>query len=201
MLDKNPDMILENNLVEIQNKFEQNIPNIIFCSEQFHKMEFLNRLIEDIHEQIIFLDMDLLYSGYIQSKMIQKKDNVRVIQANKENWNHRLTDIIDKVSKRKIFIIVDSLNVIYSMFNDLDSTIFINSCIMLLASVGRQTNSSIIITAIARKKENNEWVLSPGGKQVVKSDKTRFYSLRKKQKDLVVASITDTGKTRKVDHI
>ena len=196
MLDKSPEMILENNLEEIQNKFEQNIPSIIFCSEPFHKMEFLNSLIEDIDEPIIFLDMDLLYSGYIQSKMIQKKDNVRIIQANKENWVYRLADIIDKVSKEKIFVIVDSLNVIYSMFNDLDSTIFINSCVMLLASVGRQTNSSIIITAIARKKENNEWVLVPGGKQVVKSTKTRLYSLKKNQKDLVITSIRDTTKNK-----
>ena len=89
-------------------------------------------------------------------------------------------------------MVIDSLNVIYSMFNDLDSTIFINSCIMLLASVGRQTNSSVIITAIARKKENNGWILSPGGKQVVKSNNTRLYSLRKNQKDLVITSIRDT---------
>lgn len=70
------------------------------------------------------------------------------------------------------------------MFNDLDSIIFINSCIMLLSSVGRKTNSTIIITAIARKKENNEWVLSPGGKQVVKSAETRLYSLKKIRKIL-----------------
>ena len=196
MLDKSPEMILENNLEKIQNKFKQNIPNIIFCSEHFHKMEFINSLIEDIDEPVIFLDMDLLYTGYVQSKMIQKKDNVRIIHANKENWTHRLTDIIDRVSKEKIFVVVDSLNMIYSMFNDLDSSIFINSCIMLLASVGRKTNSSIIITAIARKKENNGWVLSPGGKQVVKSTKTRLYYLKKNQKDLVITSIRDAAKNK-----
>lgn len=73
MLDKSPEMILENNLEEIKNKFEEKIPNIIFCSEHFHKMEFINSLIEDIDRPVIFLDVDLLYSGYIQSKMIQKK--------------------------------------------------------------------------------------------------------------------------------
>ena len=196
MLDKSSEIGLENNLEEIQNQFEQSIPNVIFCSEHFHKMEFLNRLIENINESVIFLDVDLLYSGYIQSKMIKKRDNVRLIQANKENWVYRLADIIDKVSKEKIFVVIDSLNVIYTMFNDLDSIIFINSCIMLLASVGRKTNSSIIITAIARKKENNEWVLSPGGKRVVKSSKTRFYSLQKNQRDLVITSIIDIAKNK-----
>ena len=43
------------------------------------------------------------------------------------------------------------------MFDDLESARFINSCIMLLASVGKQTSSSIVIVAMARKKENNEW--------------------------------------------
>ena len=101
MLDKSPEMILSGNLEDIQKKFEQNIPNIIFCSEHFDKIEFLNKLICEVDVPIIFLDMDLLYSGYIQSKMIQKKDNVRIIQANKENWSEKLADIIDQVSKRK----------------------------------------------------------------------------------------------------
>ena len=31
---------------------------------------------------------------------------------------------------------------------------------MLLSSLGKQTNSTIVITAMARKKENSEWILS-----------------------------------------
>ena len=39
---------------------------------------------------------------------------------------------------------------------------------MLLSSIGKQVHSSVIITAMVRKKENEEWVLSPGGKQLSK---------------------------------
>ena len=61
-------------------------------------------------------------------------------------------------------IIIDSLNGVYNMFDDLDSVRFVNSS-HNVTCVFRKTipNSSVIITAMARKKTNKEWVLSPGG--------------------------------------
>ena len=52
---------------------------------------------------------------------------------------------------------------------------------MLLSSLGKQNNSTIIITAMARKKDNNEWILSPGGKQIMKLPKSTVYFLKKIQ--------------------
>ena len=68
---------------------------------------------------------------------------------------------------------------IYNVFDDFESARFINSCIMLLASIGNHTKSPILITGIARKKENDEWVLLPGGKHIIKSEKTGVYFLKK----------------------
>ena len=78
MLDKNPEQIIGNDLTQIQIKFEQNNPNIVLCSKPFHKIEFLNRLINSTEDPIIFIDMDLLYTGYVESKMIQKKENLTI---------------------------------------------------------------------------------------------------------------------------
>ena len=50
---------------------------------------------------------------------------------------------------------------------------------MLLSSLGKQTNSTIVITAMARKKENSEWILSPGGKHIMKSAKWEFIFSKK----------------------
>ncbi len=75
------------------------------------------------------------------------------------------------------------------MFDDLESARFINSCIMLLSSLGRQTNSSVVIIAMARKKENKEWILSPGGKQIIKSEKTGIFFLKKIENDLVISTL------------
>ena len=189
VLDKNPEIILDDNLEKIQNEFRKNVPSLVLCSDSFHKIEFLNKLINSVENPIIFVDMDLLYSGYIESKMIQKRENLVIFQPNKLNWEKELSEIITKGSKAEFLIIIDSFNGIYNLFDDLESARFVNSCIMLLSSLGKQSNSTIIITTMARKKDNNEWILSPGGKHILKSAKTGVYFLKKIQNDLKIRII------------
>ena len=186
MLDKNPEIILDDNLENIQNEFKKNVPSLVLCSNSFHKIEFLNKLINSVENPIIFVDMDLLYSGYIESKMIQKRENLVIFQPNKLNWGEKLSEMIIKGSKKEFLIIIDSFNGIYNLFDDLESARFVNSCIMLLSSLGKQSNSTIVITAMARKKENNDWILSPGGKHILKSAKTGVYFLKKIQNDFKI---------------
>jgi hypothetical protein len=189
VLDKSPEIILDDNLEYIQSEFKKNIPNLILSSNSFHKIEFLNKIISSTKNPIIFVDMDLLYSGYIESKIIQHKENLTIFQPNNLNWKEKLAEISNKISKEEFLIIIDSFNGIYNIFDDLESARFVNSCIMLLSSLGKQANSTIIITAMARKKENNEWILSPGGKKIMKSVKMGIYFIKKKQNDLIINSI------------
>jgi hypothetical protein len=189
MLDKSPKLILDNNLKYIQNEFRQNNPSIVLCSDPFHKTEFLNRLIKVVEEPIIFVDLDLLYSGYVESGMIPKKKNVIIFCPNKTDWKEKISEIITKVSEKKFLVVIDSFNGIYNMFDDLESTIFVNSCIMLLSSIGKQVGTSVIVTAFARKKDNNEWILSPGGKQVIKSEKIGVYFLNKIENAIIINKI------------
>ncbi len=198
MLDKNPEQILDNNLTHIQKEFGKNTPSIVLCSEPFHKAEFLNRLINSVKNPIIFVDMDLLYTGYVESGMIQKKNNVTIFLPDKISWREKLLEIITKISKEKFLVVIDSFNGVYNMFDDLESARFINSCIMLLSSVGRQTSSSVVITAMARKKENNEWVVSPGGKQIIKSGKTGIFFLKKIENNLVINTFEDSDTNSKI---
>ena len=189
MLDKSPEIILDDNLEYIQSEFKKNIPNLILSSNSFHKIEFLNKIISSTKNPIIFVDMDLLYSGYIESKIIQHKENLTIFQPSNLNWKEKLAEISNKISKEEFLIIIDSFNGIYNLFDDLESARFVNSCIMLLSSLGKQTNSTIVITAMARKKENSEWILSPGGKHIMKSTKMEIYFLRKIHNDLLIRSI------------
>ena len=198
VLNKSPEQILDNSLTHIQNEFGKNIPSIVLCSDTFHKAEFLNRLINSIQSQIIFVDMDLLYTGYVESGMIQKKNNVIIFHPNKTSWREKLSEIISKVSKNRFLVVIDSFNGVYNMFDDLESARFINSCIMLLASVGRKTSSSVVITAMARKKEDNGWILSPGGKQIIKSKKTGIYLLKKIENNLVISILEDMDASSKI---
>jgi hypothetical protein len=170
----------------------------VLCSDTFHKAEFLNRLINSSESPIIFVDIDLLYTGYVESGMIQKKNNVIIFHPNKTSWREKLSEIISKVSKKRFLVVIDSFNGVYNMFNDLESARFINSCIMLLSSVGRKTSSSVVITAMARKKEDNGWILSPGGKQIIKSKKTGIYLLKKIENNLVISILEDMDASSKI---
>ncbi len=189
MLDKSPEWVLDNDLSLVQNEFGKNIPSIVLCSEPFYKAEFLNILINSVKIPVIFVDMDLLYTGYIESGLIQKNDNVTIFHPEKSDWKDKLSKIISNASKQKVLVVIDSFNGVYNMFDDLESARFINSCIMLLSSLGRETSSSVVISAMARKKDNNEWVISPGGKQIIKSEKTGVYFLKKFQGNLMISTL------------
>ncbi len=197
MLDKNPVQIIDNDLTQIQIKLEQNNPNIILCSKPFHKIEFLNRLINSTKDPIIFIDMDLLYAGYVESKMIQKKENLTIFCPNKTDWEEKFSEIISKVSKNRFLVIIDSLNGVYNLFDDLESAIFINSCLMLLSSIGNHVKSSVLITGMARKKENDGWILSPGGRHIIKSEKTGVYCLKKTENNVTISILEKMDERRK----
>ena len=197
MLDKNPELSIDDDLTKIQIEFEQKNPNIILCSKPFHKIEFLNRLINSVKDPIIIVDMDLLYTGYVQSGMIKKKDNVTIFCPDKIDWKEKISKIISNISKERFLVIIDSFNGVYNLFDELESARFINSCIMLLSSIGNQTKSSVIVTGMARKKDDDEWVLSPGGKHIIKSEKTGVYFLKKSLNDLVIVTLEKIGTNSK----
>jgi hypothetical protein len=198
VLDKNPEINCNDNFEYFQNEVKKNVPSLVLCSNSFHKIEFLSKLIISVKNPIIFVDMDLLYSGYIESKIIQKKENLIIFQPNKVNWEQKLSEIISEISNNKFLIIIDSFNGIYNLFDDLESTRFVNSCIMLLSSLGKQSNSTIIITAMARKKDNNQWILSPGGKNILKLPRSSVYFLKKIENDLKLEKIDQLEKNRAI---
>jgi len=188
VLDKNPKWILDNDLVQLKNEFSDKNPNIILCSEPFLKSEFLNRLIESTTFPVIFLDFDLLYSGYVISGIIKKKENVKILRSSRVNLEKDLKEIIERISKEKVLVILDSFNGVYNMFDELESARFINATIMLLSSIARHTKSLIVVTAMAIKNDNGEWILSPGGRHIIDSKNSGMYNLGISETSLVLNS-------------
>jgi len=189
MLDKNPKQILDNDLAQMKNKFTDKNPNIILCSNTFLKTEFLNKLINSNAFPVIFLDFDLLYSGYVFSGMIKKNENVKIFHSSRINWEKDLKEIIKKISREKVLVILDSLNVIYNMFDEVDSARFINAAIMLLSTIARRTESLIVVTAMAIKNDDGEWILSPSGRHLIDSKKSGVYYLGMSETSLILNSI------------
>jgi len=189
VLDKNPKQILDDSLAQIKNEFPDTSPNIILSSKPFLKSEFLIRLINSNNFPVVFLDFDLLYSGFVISGMIKKNDNVRIFQSSKINWEKDLKEIIKKISSEKVLVILDSLNGVYNMFDELESARFINAAIMLLSNVARHTKSMIVVTAISIKNDKGEWILSPGGRHLINSKKSGTYYLSMSEAGLILTSI------------
>ena len=51
---------------------------------------------------------------------------------------------------------------------------------------------------MARKKENDGWVLSPGGRHIIKSEKTGVYFLKKTENNLVISTLGDLEPSSKI---
>ena len=189
MLDKNPKQILNIDLAQMKNKFSDKSPNIILCTNPFLKTEFLKKLIDSDTFPVIFLDFDLLYSGYVSSGMIKKNENVKIIRSSRINWEKDLKEVIKKISEEKVLVILDSLNGVYNMFDEIESTRFVNAVIMLLSTVARYTKSIVVATAMAIKNDDGEWILSPGGRHLMDSKKLGMYYLGMSETSLNLNSI------------
>ena len=189
VLDKNPEINLNDNLEYFQSEFKKNVPSLVLCSNSFHKIEFLSKLIIFEKNPIIFVDMDLLYSGYIESKIIKQKKDLVIFRPNKLDWKEKLSEIICKISEKEFLIIIDSFNGIYNLFDNLESARFVNSCLMLLSSLGKQNDCTVVVTGMAKNKDNSEWILSPGGKRIMKLSETNLYFLKKIQNKLTIRII------------
>lgn len=198
MLDKNPEQILDDDLIYVKKEFSDKNPNIILCSEPFLKAEFLNELIDSINYPVIFLDFDLLYSGYVVSEMIKKNDGVEIYRPSKMDWKKTISEIVKRISNEKFLVVIDSFNGFYSIFDDKESGRFINASLMLLSSIGREYGSSVIITAIVRKNDDDEWILSPGGRHIIDSKKSGTYHLKRISDSLILNSLNQVGSTEKI---
>lgn len=186
-MDKNPDQILADALKQIGDRSSEHNPNIILASKPFHKAELVNLLLDSIDYPVILLDFDLLYSGYVTSKMIQKRDDIQVFCPQKEDWNKILHSVLEKIYRERFMVIIDSFNGFHNMYNDKDSARFVNASLMLLAFIGKFQKCPVVVMAMARKNKKNKWILSPGGRHILNSKNSNLYTLNK---DKDVLSIT-----------
>ena len=197
VLDKNPQEILDNDLTYVKKEFLIKNPNMILCSEPFLKAEILNELINSITYPVIFLDFDLLYSGYVVSELIKKNERVEIYRPSKIDLKKIISEIANKISSEKFLVIIDSLNGFYNIFDEKESGRFINASLMLLSSISRENDSSVIITAITRKNDVGEWILSPGGRHIIDSKKSGMFHLKRIDNNMIIRSLNQIGNTEK----
>lgn len=148
------------NIKQILDKFlsqKTTGPDIILCSDAFLKCVFLEKLIHHTNHGVIYLDFDMLYSGYINSGIFDLPTNVLVRHPDLSDWRAEITSIIQTTSAHEYIIIIDSLNGMMTSFGHKRLTLH---SVMLMASLGVNVSTRVIIAAIT-KKATDKWKI-PG---------------------------------------
>ncbi len=169
--------------------------NSILYSDPFLKAGFISKLVSEAETSILYLDLDLLYSGYVTAGILKLRENLDLLQPSENTFENMLTEILVKTSTSKVLIIIDSINGLYNMLNykkQVGKTV--TSIVMLLASIARQTNSCIVITSMARYKKEEGWVLSPTGKRLIETKNSKKILLEYGKEGISVNPLDGSGK-------
>ncbi len=174
----------------VQEKF-----NSILYYDPFVKVTFFTKLLQDIKIPVLYLDLDLLYSGYVTAEILTPQRNVTLYNPTQETWNETLTKVLTKLSTTKSLVILDSLNGLYNIQNEQkDVGRLVVSYTMLLVSIAKKTGSYVIIPCMARYKKEEGWTLSPPGKRMIELQKAQKILLEKTDDKIVLNFLDDSKK-------
>jgi len=187
MLFKNHNNDSDNGTLNLESILSQTKINSILYSDPFLKAGFIAKLVQDTKIDILYLDLDLLYSGYVVSGMLTTPSNLSLFQPTMELWNKILTNTLVKLSIKKSIIIVDSLNGLYNLLNEKKEIgKLVNSYIMLITSMARKTDSYVVVASMARFKKEEGWVLSPTGKRLIETNMVKKILLKQDESGIIL---------------
>ncbi len=174
-------------ILNLENILRPNKINSVLYSDPFLKAGFIAKLVEELKLNVLYLDLDLLYSGYIISGMIKTPKNLTLFQPTFEILNNTLAKILVDLSTKKSVVIIDSLNGFFNMLNKKkDIGKLVTSYVMLLASIAYDTGSYVVITSMVRFKKEEGWVLSPTGKRLIEAKNGEQILLEKNDQGIIL---------------
>ena len=178
MLDKNHATFENFQLLE-----ERLIPsssNLLFYENAFSKIKLLQEIISKQSLPVLYVDLDLLFSGYVKSDLLTIS-NLTLFTTLDSKINEILPKIFTKLSIEPHLIIFDSINGLYNtLSNDADSGRLVNAILMLLVRNISFSKSILIISALAGKKEN-DWIL-PNGRQILENQEIKKFTISDRSK-------------------
>ena len=169
-LGKTPKLKISKNS-KIESLLEKKILNMVFYDNSFTKTEFFIKIMSKQNIPIFYFDFDLLYSGYLSAKEISLPKNTTVFSLTNNNLYENFKLVINKISRTKSLVILDSLNGFFNLFEAKKNTPrIINSFIMLLASAARSVKSCVIVGSLSKLNDENVWVLHNSGRHIIEND-------------------------------
>src|SRR5437867_11122836 len=181
--------------LNLERLLEKKRINSILYGDPFLKAGFISKLVQDVETDILYLDLDLLYSGYVVSGALPSKKSVILFQPNAQTLGKVLTEILVKASLSQTIIIVDSLNGLYNILNQKKEVgKIVTSIIMLLASTSQTTDSYVVMASMVRYKKEEGWVLSPTGKRLIETKNSKKILLEYDKEGIVLNLLADSNK-------
>lgn len=195
MLFKNHNSDPSSSAVNLENILSQKQINSILYSDPFLKAGFISKLVKDTKINILYLDLDLLFSGFVASGTLSSQENLTLFQPTVDTIGDALTQILTKSSVSQSLVIIDSLNGLFNMLNrkkDVGKTV--TSIIMLITSMARLTNSYVVIASMVRYKKEEGWILSPTGKRLIETENSKKILLEYGKEGILLNSLDDSSK-------
>ena len=176
--------------LQLEDILGHNTLNVVFYENSFAKITFLQKMLSKWNIPILYLDFDLLYSGFVKSGQTSLSKNTTLFCPNTDIMHKNLRTIIDKISKIKSLVIIDSLNGFYNLVEDRKNTSqIVNSLIMLLVSSAKNTNSIVVVGSMSKLTDENEWVLYNTGRHVIENKHMTKIQLSESNGNIIVKSL------------
>ncbi len=155
--------------------------NLVCARDPFLKQMFLEELTKT-HQSVIYLDFDLLYSGYVKTGVISQRPGTVLQQVCAGNLVDMLARTYRTVSQNRCLVIVDSLNGLYSLPGMGDSGRMPNSYVMMLAAMAEQSGSRVVCSCMLTM--DRDLTLSPLNIPLMQISKMCIINLKGSQKGI-----------------
>ena len=164
---------------------------MVFYNNSFVKAGFFAKIMSKWDTPVFYFDFDLLYSGYVAAEEISLPKNTTILSPDGDNLLENLKSVIDKTSKTKSLIVLDSLNGFFNLLEGKsDAARLVNSLIMLLVSSAKDVKSCVVVGSLSKLNDENKWILYNTGRRVLENDHITKIQLTKPENE-IVAKIPD----------
>jgi len=161
---------MDPNNSSIQNILEQNTTNMIFYEDSFAKTSFFTKEIPNWKTPIFYFDFDLQYTGFVNAGITPSLKNLTMLYPENGSLREDLKSVIEKISKTKSLVIIDSLNGFFNLLEGKkDIGRLINSFLMLLVSSAKHTKSTVMVGILSRLNDENKPILYNTGRRVIEN--------------------------------
>ena len=159
---------------------------MVFYNDSFVKAGFFAKIMSKWDAPVFYFDFDLLYSGYVTAEEIPLPKNLTILSPDSDNLFENLKSVIDKTSKTKSLIVLDSLNGLFNLLEGKsDAVRLANSFVMLLASSAKDVKTCVVVGSLSKLNDENKWVLYNTGRRVLENDHITKIQLTKPDNEIV----------------